>query len=72
VDRHFPRASFYRVDVRLPRDLGLDDVASLPVLRDIGDRLAERIDWPAMLRGDDSPWSVTRGRRRPQAYARDV
>ncbi len=72
VDRHFPRASFYRVDVRLAHDHGLDDAGSLPALREIGERLAAELDWPAILRGDDSTWSVTRGRRRPQAYAREV
>jgi hypothetical protein len=72
VDRHFAQARFYRVDVRLPRDYGLDDAGSLPALREIGERLAAEIDWPVILSGEDSPWSVTRGRRRPEAYARDV
>jgi uncharacterized protein len=72
VDRHFPETPFYRIDVRLPRDIGLDDARGLPELRDIGERLAAEIDWPAILRGDDSKWSVTRGRRRAEVYAREV
>ena len=72
VDRHFPQASFYRIDVRLARDFGLDDARSLADLGEIGERLAAEIDWPAILTGDDSKWSVTHGRRRPEAYAREV
>jgi patatin-like phospholipase/acyl hydrolase len=72
VDRHFAQASFYRIDVRLPRDHGLDDAGSLAPLREIGERLAAEIDWLAILEGGDSKWSVTRGRRRAEAYARDV
>jgi patatin-like phospholipase/acyl hydrolase len=72
VDRHFAAARFYRIDVRLPREHGLDDAGSLPELHSLGERLATEIDWPAILRGDDSKWSVTRGRRRAEAYARAV
>jgi hypothetical protein len=72
VDRHFAESSFYRIDVRLPRDYALDDAGSLPELRRIGERLAATIDWPAILRGDQSSWSVTSGRRRPETYAREV
>jgi patatin-like phospholipase/acyl hydrolase len=72
VDRHFAEARFYRIDVRLPREHGLDDAGSLSELHSLGERLATEIDWPAILRGDDSTWSVTRGRRRAEAYARTV
>ncbi len=72
VDRHFAQARFYRIDVRLPRDHGLDDAGSLRDLHRIGERLAAEIDWPAILRGDETTWSVTGRRRRAEAYARAV
>jgi predicted acylesterase/phospholipase RssA len=72
VDRHFPEAAFYRVDVRLPRDFGLDDARRIGELHDIGERMAAEIDWPAVLDGTDQRWAVTRRRRRAAAYAREV
>jgi hypothetical protein len=72
VDRHFPEAAFYRVDVRLPRDFGLDDAGRIGELHDIGERMAAEIDWPAVLDGTDQRWAVTRRRRRAAAYAREV
>jgi uncharacterized protein len=72
VDRHFADARFYRIDVRLPRDYGLDDAGRLDELADIGERLAARLDWDAMLNGEDSEWAVTRARRRAEVYARAV
>ncbi|HEX6128775.1 MAG TPA: patatin-like phospholipase family protein [Candidatus Limnocylindria bacterium] len=72
VDRHFADAAFYRIDVRLPREFGLDDAARIEELHAIGERLAAEIDWPAVLRGEDRRWAVTRRRRRAEAYAREV
>jgi patatin-like phospholipase/acyl hydrolase len=72
VDRHFAAAAFSRIDVRLPREFGLDDAAGIGELHAIGERLAAEIDWPAILAGEPTPWSVTRRRRRPEAYARAV
>ncbi|HEX6655167.1 MAG TPA: patatin-like phospholipase family protein [Candidatus Limnocylindria bacterium] len=72
VDRHFAAATFYRIDVRLEREFPLDDPSQMAALRDIGERLAARIDWPAVLEGRDTEWLVTRHRRQPQAYAEAV
>ena len=72
VDRHFSGATFYRIDLRLPRDVALDDARSLEELREIGERLAARIDWPAVLEGRDADWLVTRRNRRAEAYAQAV
>jgi hypothetical protein len=72
VDRHFPDAAFYRIDVRLPRDYGLDDAGEIARLNAIGERLAAEIDWPAVLAGTDQRWAVTRRRRHAEAYAREV
>ncbi len=69
VSRHYPDAAFYRLDVRLPHDFALDGARAMPELRDIGERLADRIDWPALLDGTDTTWRVHDGNRRPETYA---
>jgi patatin-like phospholipase/acyl hydrolase len=72
VDRHFPDATFHRIDVRLEREFSLDDARQMGPLSEIGERLASRIDWPAILDGQDSEWLVTRHRRQPRTYAEPV
>jgi hypothetical protein len=72
VDRHFPKATFYRIDVRLERDFSIDGAGEVAALRDVGERLAARIDWANVLDGTDHEWRVTRGRRRPEGYAQAV
>jgi predicted acylesterase/phospholipase RssA len=72
VNRHYPEAAFFRIDVRLKRDFSLDNASEIGPLRDIGERLAALIDWPAVLEGRDAEWRVTRRRRQPRAYAQSV
>jgi len=72
VSRHFGEAAFYRIDVRLDRDYPLDGVGQMAALRQVGERLADRIDWPAVLDGSSDAWRVTRANRRPEAYAAEV
>lgn len=72
VDRHFSDATFYRIDARLPREFPLDDAGEMTSLHEIGERLAARIDWPAILEGRDTEWLVTRHRRQPETYAEAV
>lgn len=69
VSRHYAAARFYRIDVRLEREMGLDDASGLPELRRIGQRLAERVDWTGLLDGTDTTWLVHEHNRRPEAYA---
>lgn len=57
--RHFPLERFYRIDTKLQRDIPLDDLGSIAELRREGERLAGRIDWPAILAGTDTNWLVT-------------
>jgi patatin-like phospholipase/acyl hydrolase len=65
VDRHYPEARFHRIDVTLPRDHALDDVRGLGPLQEIGEQLAQRIDWLAILEGRESEWSVAQRPRPP-------
>lgn len=68
VHRHWPETAFYRIDVELEQDIGLDGVAHLDELRRIGERLAASVDWPAMLDGGDARFRVRQGRTLPSEY----
>lgn len=73
VQRHYPEAAFYRIDFRLPRDVAVDDVG--PGLDDLerwGRRLADGVDWRAILAGEAEPSRITPERVRPQVYCRRV
>jgi predicted acylesterase/phospholipase RssA len=73
VQRHYGAAKFYRVDVRLPRDIPLDaSGAQLDELESIARNLAQLVDWPAILAGRDSEFRVTPGNVTAEAYARSV
>lgn len=49
VQRHYPEAGLYRLDVRLPRPIALDEVARMGELRRIGERFAQTIDWETVI-----------------------
>ena len=70
VHRHYPEAPFYRIDVRLDRDVALDDVAAIAWLRRWGERLAAGVDWPAILEGRDVAHRVTAESTLPREYCR--
>ncbi len=68
VHRHYPATRFYRIDVELDVEIGLEDVARVADLRSIGQRLAATLDWAAMLDGDDDPHLVTDTSTLPREY----
>jgi predicted acylesterase/phospholipase RssA len=73
VERHYPAARFYRIDVRLPSDIPLDATGrGLDELESIARSLAELVDWPAILAGADSEWAVTPRTVSAESYARSV
>jgi hypothetical protein len=73
VQRHYPAARFYRIDVRLPRDFPLDATGrDIDALLAIGDALAATVDWPGVLAGTDETFLVRAGETRPEAYCRAV
>jgi predicted acylesterase/phospholipase RssA len=73
VERHYPAARFYRIDVRLPSDIPLDaQGAQLDELEEIARNLAELVDWPRILAGEDSEWAVTPRTVSAEDYARAV
>jgi len=56
--RHFPEMTFYRIDIELKENIGLDDTGKLDRLLEYGEALAERIDWEAILEGRDTPFRI--------------
>ena len=60
------------VDVKLDRDFSLDNAREMASLRDIGERFAETLDWPAILAGEETEQLVTPARRQAQGYAQAV
>ncbi len=69
VWRHFPETTFYRIDTKLERYIELDDVRSVDLLHEYGERLAERIDWKAILAGTDETFRVDSNRKSFPQYA---
>jgi uncharacterized protein len=73
VQRHYPRARLYRIDVRLERDFPLDASGrDADELLAIGEALAATVDWPRILDGTDETFLVRPGETRPEAYCRVV
>lgn len=70
VHRHYPEARFYRLDLELGREIGLDAVDRMGELRALGERLAEVINWAAILDGLDERFRVTEATTLPREYCR--
>jgi predicted acylesterase/phospholipase RssA len=70
VHRHYPEAGFYRLDLELAREIGLDAVERIGELRVLGERLASGVDWPAILAGSDARYRVTDATTLPREYCR--
>lgn len=72
VHRHWPETVFYRIDLELDRDIGLDATDQVGQLRAIGERLAAEVDWSSVLEGRDDRFRVTEQRTLPSQYSRTV
>jgi len=70
VHRHWPESRFYRLDLELPDEIGLDAVDRVAELRALGERLASAVDWPAILDGTDARYLVTDASTLPREYCR--
>jgi len=70
VHRHYPRAPFYRLDLELDREIGLDAVDRIPELRAAGEQLASAVDWREVLDGRDQHFRVTDASTLPREYCR--
>jgi patatin-like phospholipase/acyl hydrolase len=58
TQRHFPDMTFYRIDTELKENIGLDDARQIERLVEYGERLAEKIDWEAILAGTETQFRI--------------
>jgi predicted acylesterase/phospholipase RssA len=70
VHRHYPDARFYRLDLELDREIGLDAVERIGELKALGERLASGVEWTAILHGTDTRYRVTDATTLPREYCR--
>lgn len=70
VHRHYPRATFHRIDLELDEPIGLDAVERVDDLRRAGEAFAATVNWPAILEGRDTSFLVTDDRTKPRDYCR--
>ena len=70
VHRHYAEAAFFRIDVELERDIGLDETERLGELRLIGERLAAAVDWRGLLAGTDERFRVAHTSTKAREYCR--
>jgi uncharacterized protein len=70
VHRHYRETPFYRLDLELEREVGLDAIDRLDELREAGEALAGQVDWPEILSGRDDRFRVTDARTLPREYCR--
>ena len=70
VHRHWPETPFYRLDLALDEEIGLDAVDRIGELRVAGERLAAVVDWEGVLAGRDDRFRVTDETTLPREYCR--
>jgi patatin-like phospholipase/acyl hydrolase len=58
TQRHFPEMIFYRIDTELKENIGLDDARKIGRIVEYGKRLAEKIDWEAILAGTETRFRI--------------
>ena len=56
--RQYPQMIFYRIDTELKEDIALDDPRQIERILEYAKRLAERIDWEAILAGTDTTFRI--------------
>ncbi|MGH2402032.1 MAG: patatin-like phospholipase family protein [Candidatus Limnocylindria bacterium] len=70
VHRHYRDVPFYRLDLELEREIGLDAVDRIDDLRAYGERLAAAVDWPAILDATDERFRIIDATTLPREYCR--
>lgn len=54
TQRHFPQMPFYRIDLELEENIGLDDARKIDRVLEYAEQLAALIDWEAILSGTET------------------
>lgn len=70
--RHFPEMVFYRIDTELKEDIPLDGIGSMDKLVEYGERLAQIIDWEAILAGSDTRFRVGPQKTMGEEYRQEM
>ena len=50
--------TFYRIDTELKEDIEIDDTRKIEHILEYGERLAEKIDWEAILAGTETQFRI--------------
>ena len=58
TQRHFPQMTFYRIDTELQENIALDDSRRISRILEYAEKLAELIDWEAILAGTDTRFRI--------------
>lgn len=58
VQRHFSKATFYRLDPQLTSDIQLDDFGKIDVLIELGRKFVKDINWEDILTGKDTTFKI--------------
>jgi uncharacterized protein len=66
--RQFPQMLFYRIDTELQEDIPLDDAGSVDRLQEYGQKLADTIDWEAILAGTDTHYKIEHKKTSGEQY----
>jgi hypothetical protein len=63
---------FYRIDTELKEDIPLDGIGSMDKLVEYGERLAQIIDWEAILAGSDTRFRVGPQKTMGEEYRQEM
>jgi hypothetical protein len=58
VQRHYPRAKLYRIDIEFGEDIPLDSLRHIGTLQQYGQRLSEQLHWAAIVDGTEETFCI--------------
>jgi hypothetical protein len=64
--------TFYRIDTELKEDIEIDDTSKIDLILEYGQRLAEKIDWEAILAGTATRFRITGDNTLWEQYKEEV
>ena len=70
--RQYPEMIFYRIDTELNEDIPIDDPGQIERILEYAERLAEKIDWEAILAGTDTIFRIRSNNTLWEQYKQSV
>jgi hypothetical protein len=70
--RQYPQMIFYRIDTELKEDIPIDDPRQIKRILEYAERLAETIDWEAILAGTDIRFRIKSTNTLWEQYKQEV